>query len=138
MTDRLDVSAADAAAHGFDDGDPVRVASRHGATVLPLHVDDTAKPGEVFTTFADPTVFGNRVTGPWRDARTDRPEYKLTAVHESPGYASPALCSVRRTAATIDAAAAIVVAPDARTMKTANNCTREIIRSGLRNGRAEG
>jgi len=79
-TDRLDVSAVDAAKHGFSEGDRVRVESRYGAAVLLLHVDDGSRPGEVFATFSDPAVSLNLVTSRWRDAHADTPEYKLTAV----------------------------------------------------------
>ena len=58
----------------------MRVESRYGAAVLPLHVDDASRPGEIFATFSDPEVSLNLVTSPWRDAHADTPEYKLTAV----------------------------------------------------------
>ncbi|MDX2169452.1 MAG: formate dehydrogenase subunit alpha [Deltaproteobacteria bacterium] len=79
-TDRLEISPADAAAQRVADGERVRVESRYGSAVLPVQVSDAAAPGELFASFADPAVFLNLVTGPWRDARVDTPEYKLTAV----------------------------------------------------------
>jgi formate dehydrogenase major subunit len=79
-TDCLDVSPEDAARLGLADGEPVRVTSRYGNVVLPVHVNDNVKPGEVFATFNDPHVFLNEVTGPHRDAPTGTPEYKVTAV----------------------------------------------------------
>ena len=79
-TDLLDISPDGRGAPGFADGDRVRVRSRYGAATLPLHVDDAPRAGEVFATFTDPTIRVNLVTGPWRDACTDTPEYKGTAV----------------------------------------------------------
>jgi formate dehydrogenase major subunit len=79
-TDLLEMAPEDAARCGFRDGDRARVESRFGAVVLPLHVTDASAPGRLFATFADPATFLNRVTGPWRDARTDTPAYKVTAV----------------------------------------------------------
>ena len=79
-TDRLGVSAEDAARGGFAEGDRVRLVSRYGAAVLPLHIDEASKAGEVFATFTDPAVSLNLVTSPWRDAHTATPEYKRTAV----------------------------------------------------------
>jgi formate dehydrogenase major subunit len=79
-TDRLDVSPEDAARLGLADGAIVRVTSRYGAAVLPMHVSDDVKLGEMFATFSDPRVFLNEVTGPHRDALTGAPEYKVTAI----------------------------------------------------------
>ena len=79
-TDRLDMSPEDAARGGFAEGDRVRLVSRYGAAVLPLHIDEASKAGEVFATFTDPAVSLNLVTSPWRDAHTATPEYKRTAV----------------------------------------------------------
>jgi formate dehydrogenase major subunit len=79
-TDRLDISPADAERMGLRDGDRVRVLSRQGETVLPLHVDERMKPGHVFATFSDPATWLNRVTASHLDPHTGTPEYKLTAV----------------------------------------------------------
>jgi formate dehydrogenase major subunit len=78
-TDRLDVSPDDATRLGLAEGERVRVSSQYGHAILPLHVDDSVKPGELFATFSDPHVFLNELTGPHRDALTDSPEYKVTA-----------------------------------------------------------
>ncbi|HEY8944815.1 MAG TPA: formate dehydrogenase subunit alpha [Polyangiaceae bacterium] len=79
-TDRLDMMPEDAARLDLEDGDRVRVTSRYGTTVLPLHLDERCSPGQLFATFSDPTTWLNAVTGPHRDAKTGTPEYKLTAV----------------------------------------------------------
>ncbi len=79
-TDRLDMTRADAARLSLEDGERVRVTSRYGTAVLPLHFDERCAPGELFATFSDPTTWLNAVTGPHRDSHTATPEYKLTAV----------------------------------------------------------
>ncbi len=79
-TDRLDVSPSDAARLALHDGDRVRVRSRYGSCVLPVHVDDRQRPGELFATFSDPSSALNAVTGPGKDALVATPEYKITAV----------------------------------------------------------
>jgi formate dehydrogenase major subunit len=79
-TDLLDISATEAAAAGLNDGDLVTVRSRHGAATLPVRISAAMKPGELFATFHDPTVFLNEVTGPERDRFTGTPAYKVTAV----------------------------------------------------------
>ena len=83
-TDVLEISPADAAACGVADADLVRVTSRYGAAVLPVHVTARVSPGELFTTFSDPAAEVNRLTGPHRDAITNTPEYKITAVRLEP------------------------------------------------------
>jgi formate dehydrogenase major subunit len=79
-TDRLEMCPEDATALGVVDGDLVHVRSRYGATTLPVEVSDRVAAGVVFATFNDPATFVNRVTGPHRDAYTNTPEYKVTAV----------------------------------------------------------
>ena len=86
-TDLLEISPADAARLRVAEGDLVRVTSRYGAASLPVEVTDRVVPGEVFATFSDPEVRLNRVTGPYRDAHTNTPEYKVTAVRLDPAPA---------------------------------------------------
>ena len=78
--DFLDVSPDDAARLELGNGQPVRIRSRYGETVLPLRIHPGVKPGELFATFHTAAVFLNRVTGPHRDLDTLTPEYKVTAV----------------------------------------------------------
>jgi len=78
--DVLSVSVEDARQLALDDGDWVRVRSRHGEAVLPAHVDPAMRTGELFGTFHTAVVFLNGVTGPQRDRYTNTPEYKVTAV----------------------------------------------------------
>lgn len=79
-TDLLDLSVEDARRFGICNGDEVYVISRHGKVVLPAHISDAIRPGEVFATFQDPRRMLNLLTGPCRDRQTCTPEYKITAV----------------------------------------------------------
>jgi formate dehydrogenase major subunit len=79
-TDTLDMHPYDALQLGLRDGMPIRVSSRHGSAVLPLRVVDSVAAGQLFASFHDPARSLNRITGPARDALTDAPEYKVTAV----------------------------------------------------------
>jgi formate dehydrogenase major subunit len=60
------------------------VTSRHGSVVLPVHVTDRVREGQVFATFHTRAAFVNRLTSPWRDEVTGTPEYKVTAVRLEP------------------------------------------------------
>ena len=82
--DLLDVSPLDARRFGLEEGRAVRVTSRHGSAVLPVHVTDRVHEGQLFATFHTRAAFVNRVTSPWRDETTGTPEYKVTAVRLEP------------------------------------------------------
>ena len=79
-TDVLDMSLDDAEPLDVRDGEIVRVVSRYGSAVLPVHPNAAIRPGQLFATFQQPGVFLNRLTGPHRDDVTGTPEYKVTAV----------------------------------------------------------
>jgi formate dehydrogenase major subunit len=79
--DTLDLSPADAAALGIDDGDHVEVTSRYGTTRLAARVTSRIGIGQCFATFSDPGTDLNRLTGPHRDPATNTPEYKRTMVN---------------------------------------------------------
>jgi predicted molibdopterin-dependent oxidoreductase YjgC len=79
-TDVLEISTADAADLDLSEGDMARVISRYGAASLPVHVTKNIRSGELFATFHSSNVFLNAVTGPYVDADTSTPEYKVTAV----------------------------------------------------------
>jgi formate dehydrogenase major subunit len=83
-TDRLDVSPIDAAKLGLVEGQRVRVSSRYGQAVLPVHVDDAVGAGSLFATFSDPASVINAVVGSRTDPHTETPEYKITAVRLEP------------------------------------------------------
>jgi len=70
----------DARRLSVEDGQLVRVASRHGDAHLPARLTPALRPGEVFATFHTAEIFLNRVTSPQRDRYTETPEYKVTAV----------------------------------------------------------
>jgi formate dehydrogenase major subunit len=85
-TDVLDISPDDAEPLDVHDGELVRVVSRYGSAVLPVHPNAAIRPGQLFATFQQPKVFLNALTGPHRDDVTGTPEYKMTAVRlERPG-----------------------------------------------------
>ncbi len=79
-TDTLDMSPEDAQHLALKEGQRVRLRSRYGGADLPLRIDASLKPGELFATFHDPAVRLNAVTGPHRDRFVHTPEYKRTAV----------------------------------------------------------
>ena len=79
-TDSLDIAPSDAQHLGLADGASVRLRSRYGEVVLPLHFNDAVRPGQLFTTFHTAEVFLNQVTSPNRDEYVGAPEYKVTAV----------------------------------------------------------
>jgi formate dehydrogenase major subunit len=78
--DCLDISAADAGRLRLSDGQRVRICSRYGQAILPIKIQDSVRPGELFATFHTPAVFLNLVTSPYRDTYVGTPEYKVTAV----------------------------------------------------------
>jgi len=79
-TDTLDISPADAGRLDLNNGDRVRVRSRHGESIIPLRLDARVKPGELFATFHAAEVFLNQLTSPHRDNVVMTPEYKVVAV----------------------------------------------------------
>lgn len=87
----LEISPADALRFGVVDGGEVSVHSRHGTVVLPCHISDRMQAGTVFTTFSDPAVPVNTLTGPGRDPKTHTPEYKVTAVNIEGTVGHPSL-----------------------------------------------
>jgi formate dehydrogenase major subunit len=78
--DCLDISAEDAGRLRLSDGQRVRICSRYGQAILPIKIQDSVRPGELFATFHTPAVFLNLVTSPYRDTYVGTPEYKVTAV----------------------------------------------------------
>ena len=79
-TDTLDIAPADAERLGFSEAERVRVRSRYGEAVLPIHLCETVKAGELFGTFHTAAAFLNHVTSAQRDSYVGAPEYKVTAV----------------------------------------------------------
>jgi formate dehydrogenase major subunit len=89
-TDTLDISSHDAIRLGLDDGETVRITSRHGTVEIPLHIDPRTKEGQLFASFHSAEIGLNRLTGQGRDKQALTPEYKVIAVRiekmEGAGY----------------------------------------------------
>lgn len=79
-TDQVDIAPEAASALGVSEGDTVRLRSRYGTALLPVHIDESIAKGRVFATFHDPDRHINRVTSDRRDRMVGAPEYKLIAV----------------------------------------------------------
>jgi formate dehydrogenase major subunit len=88
-TDTLDISPGDAGRLGIAAGDRIRITSRYGTAALPARITDAVRDGQVFATFHRPDLLLNAVTGPYRDAVTGTPEYKITAVRLERGVPPP-------------------------------------------------
>ncbi len=81
----VDIAPEDAAALGIADGDLVRVTSRRGSIVAPVHVDRALREGMVFMTLHFPDEVGtNRLTIDASDPRSGTAEFKACAVHLAP------------------------------------------------------
>jgi len=77
----LDLSPEDAAKYGVVRDELVRVVSRRGAVVAPVHIDPTLRPGLAFMTFHFPEqVPTNRLTIDAQDPKAGTAEFKATAV----------------------------------------------------------
>lgn len=79
-TDQLEIAPQDADTLGIEEGEHVQVHSRYGAVTLPAAISRRVLAGQLFATFSDPDRLVNLVTGPHRDAHTNTPEFKVTAV----------------------------------------------------------
>jgi formate dehydrogenase major subunit len=82
--DVLDVSPEDSERLGLHEGARVRVISRYGEAVLPVHISRQVPAGHLFATFHRAQPLVNALTGPYRDIVTSTPEYKITAVTIEP------------------------------------------------------
>ena len=77
----LDLSPEDAAAHGLEAGERVRVVSRRGAVEVPVFIDPSLRPGLAFMTFHFPDqVPTNQLTIDAQDPKAGTAEFKATAV----------------------------------------------------------
>jgi formate dehydrogenase major subunit len=77
----IDMSPADAARCGVAHGESVRVCSRRGSVVAPVHIDPDLKPGLVFMTFHFPDeVDTNVLTINATDPKSGTAEFKAAAV----------------------------------------------------------
>ena len=78
--DYLEINPEDASKKGINAGDTVRIFSDRGSVNIAVQVNYTVKPGVVRTTFHQPDVFINMITGNVGDLETKTPEYKVVAV----------------------------------------------------------
>ena len=78
--DYLEINPLDAAEKGVSADDKVRIFSDRGSVVIPVKLTYLVKPGVVRTTFHQPEIFINMITGNVGDEYTLTPEYKVVAV----------------------------------------------------------
>ncbi len=78
--DYLEINPLDAQKKGIETGDQVRIFSDRGSVIIPAKLNYTVKPGVVRTTFHQPEIFINMITGNVGDFETMTPEYKVVAV----------------------------------------------------------
>jgi predicted molibdopterin-dependent oxidoreductase YjgC len=77
----IDVSPEDAQRMGLTEGQEVRVSSRRGSVVAPVHIDGALRPGLTFMTFHFPEdVATNMLTNDKVDPLVGTAEFKATAI----------------------------------------------------------
>ena len=79
-SDFLEVNPKDARKKGISDDEVVRIFSDRGSVLIPVKYSKSLKPGVLRTTFHQPEVFINIITGNVGDKETLTPEYKVVAV----------------------------------------------------------
>ena len=78
--DYLEINPLDAANKNINADDKVRIFSDRGSVEIPVKLTYQVKPGVVRTTFHQPEIFINMITGNVGDEYTMTPEYKVVAV----------------------------------------------------------
>jgi predicted molibdopterin-dependent oxidoreductase YjgC len=78
--DYLEINPLDAADKDINADDTVRIFSDRGSVEIPVKLTYLVKPGVVRTTFHQPEIFINMITGNVGDEFTLTPEYKVVAV----------------------------------------------------------
>ena len=78
--DYLEINPLDAADKDINADDRVRIFSDRGSVEIPVKLTYLVKPGVVRTTFHQPEIFINMITGNIGDEFTMTPEYKVVAV----------------------------------------------------------
>ena len=78
--DVLEVHPRDAKEKGIQDEELVRIFSDRGSVEIPIKYSKSVKRGVLRTTFHQPEVFINIITGSVGDKETMTPEYKVVAV----------------------------------------------------------
>jgi len=79
-TDYLEVHPKDAKRKGINDLETVRLFSDRGSVEIPVKFSKAVKKGILRTTFHQPEIFINLITGSVGDKETLTPEYKVVAV----------------------------------------------------------
>ena len=81
----LDLSPEDAASIGVSEGEMVRITSRRGSVVAPVHIEPSVRPGLVFMTpHNQDDVRVNTLTIEAIDERSGTAEFKACAVRVEP------------------------------------------------------
>ena len=78
--DYLEINPLDASDKNINAGDHVRIFSDRGSVNIPVKLTHLVKQGVVRTTFHQPEIFINVITGNVGDKETLTPEYKVVAV----------------------------------------------------------
>lgn len=78
--DYLEINPLDAASKNINANDKARIFSDRGSVEIPVKLTYLVKPGVVRTTFHQPEIFINIITGNVGDEYTLTPEYKVVAV----------------------------------------------------------
>ena len=78
--DYLEINPLDAANKNINADDKVKIFSDRGSVEIPVKLTYLVKPGVVRTTFHQPEIFINMITGNVGDEYTLTPEYKVVAV----------------------------------------------------------
>jgi len=80
-SESIDMFPADAARYGFEENEVVRISSRRGSIVAPIHIDPALKAGIVFMTFHFGDEYSvNRLTINATDEKAGTAEFKACAV----------------------------------------------------------
>ncbi len=82
--DFLEIHPKDAKIKGVKDKEMVRIFSDRGSVKIPVKYSNNVKRGVLRTTFHQPEVFINIITGSVGDKETLTPEYKVVAVDFEP------------------------------------------------------
>jgi formate dehydrogenase major subunit len=102
-TETLDLSPHDVERYGVAEGEHVRVSSRRGSVVVPVHIDPNLRPGLAFMTFHFDTPT-NVLTIDAVDPKSGTAEFKATAIRVEKVEATTASANAAGILATIPGA----------------------------------
>ena len=107
----LDLSPEDAASYGLDAHDLVRIVSRRGAVVAPVHIDPSLRPGLAFMTFHFPEeVQTNQLTIDAQDPKAGHRRiqgHRYSTGKDRPRSARPLALTISRNGTSLHRAAAL-------------------------------